>query len=129
VARLCLNTHSRYDLNDVLGVIEKASLANGEGRATVRFSARDDVAPIAKDVEDGIIRNVSVGYKVNKVEKTRDANGMLTVRVVDWEPMELSLVPIGADAGAGVRNEQQTKFPCEIISNRAEAATQRRSTR
>ena len=112
-----LNTHARYRLSDVIGVVESATLSRGEGRATVRFSEREDVAPIFADVAAGIIRNVSVGYRVNKIEKSRDEKGVLIVRVIDWEPQELSLVPIGADAGAGVRTVEQRTFPCEIIDN------------
>lgn len=124
-----LNTHGRYSLEDVIGVVENASVDGKEGRATVRFSERDDVKPIFNDVAAGIIRNVSVGYKVNKVEKSRDASGVLTVRVVDWEPQELSLVPIGADAGAGVRSTEKGRavYPCEIIDTTpAVPATQRK---
>jgi hypothetical protein len=122
-----LNTHGRYSLEDVIGVVENASVDGKEGRAMVRFSERDDVKPIFNDVAAGIIRNVSVGYKVNKVEKSRDASGVLTVRVVDWEPQELSLVPIGADAGAGVRStEKDRKYPCEVIDNTPAAPANQR---
>lgn len=125
-----LNMHSRYRLNDVIGVVESASIDGKEGRATVRFSEREDVAPIFADVAAGIIRNVSVGYRVNKIEKSRDEKGVLIVRVVDWEPQELSLVPIGADAGAGVRAEEQRTFPCEIVEEPvpADSATTRKET-
>lgn len=121
-----LNTHGRWRLEDVIGVVESASIGAGGGVAMVRFSDRESVAPIVRDVEDRILRNVSVGYKVHKVEKTRDeATGLVVLRAVDWEPMELSLVPIGADAGAGVRSEErQPTYPCEIIDRADPALTQ-----
>lgn len=127
-----LNTHGRWNLEDVIGVVESASVEGGEGRATVRFSERESVEPIFKDVAAGIIRNVSVGYVVHRYEKSRDEKGVLTLRAVDWEPSEISLVPIGADAGAGVRSEQQQQqrmFPCEILENTpAVPANQRKET-
>ncbi|MBF0402266.1 MAG: hypothetical protein HQL90_16055, partial [Magnetococcales bacterium] len=55
-----LNSHDASSLDSILGVVEKAWIANGEGRATVRFSSRDGVAAIFKDVQEGILRNVSV---------------------------------------------------------------------
>ncbi|MEX2648153.1 MAG: prohead protease/major capsid protein fusion protein [Alphaproteobacteria bacterium] len=114
-----LNTHGQYDLADVIGVVEKAWLAGGEGRATLRFSDREDVEPIFRDVEAGIIRNVSVGYQVRRVEITEAANGDPDeYRVVDWLPMEISLVPIGADAAAGTRGAERI-FPCEFTTTRA----------
>jgi hypothetical protein len=47
-------------------------------------------------------------------------------RVVDWEPHELSLVPIPADAGAQIRSEggkPEDKAPlyrCEVIGGSAD---------
>lgn len=100
-----LNTHSTWDLGDVIGVVERAWLAGGEGRALVRFSQREDVEPIFRDVRDGILRNISVGYSVHRYEMTEEPDDKLpTCRAVDWEPMELSLVPIGFDDGAKTRS-------------------------
>lgn len=108
-----LNMHGSYSLEDVIGVVNSASLEGGEGRATLRFSQREDVAPILQDIKDGIICNVSVGYRVHRAVKEETAGQKIpTVRCVDWEPMELSMVPMGADAGAGVRAAEQTV--CEL---------------
>jgi len=102
-----LNSHSSYDLRDQIGVVLRAWLTGKEGRALVKFSSRVEVEPIFQDVLDGIYRNVSVGYKVHKTE--RDETGVTPVeRAVDWEPYELSLVPIPADAGSQVRSEEPT---------------------
>lgn len=118
-----LDTHNHWRLNNVVGVVERAWVANGEGRAIVRFSDRDEVEPIWRDVKSGIIRNVSVGYAVHKFEEERDpVTGALTKRTAtDWEPMEISMVPIGADAGAGTRSQEET-YPCEIALQRAAPA-------
>src|SRR5688500_13342913 len=45
-----LNTHGQYDLDDVIGVIEKAWISEGEGRALARFSTREAVDSIWQDV-------------------------------------------------------------------------------
>jgi hypothetical protein len=120
-----LNTHGRYDLGDIIGVVEKAWIANGEGRAVVRFSNRADVQPIWQDVQDGIIRNVSVGYNIHKFEDvTEKGEKVRTYLATDWEPSEISLVPIGADAKAGVRSDN----PCEVfteVSEQSESAEER----
>lgn len=103
-----LNTHSTWELGDVIGVVERAWLEGGEGRALVRFSQREDVEPIFRDVRDGILRNISVGYSVHRYEMTEEPDDKLpTYRAVDWEPMELSLVPIGFDDGAKTRGAKQ----------------------
>lgn len=100
-----LDAHDSFSLRSQIGVVERAWLNGSEGRALVRFSRRDDVEPIFRDVQDGIYRSISVGYRTHKTE--RDETGVTPVeRAVDWEPYELSLVPIPADAGAQVRSEE-----------------------
>jgi len=102
-----LDAHDSFSLRSQIGVVQRAWLDGNEGRALVKFSRRDDVESIFQDVIDGIYRNVSVGYKVHKTE--RDETGAVPVeRAVDWEPYELSLVPIPADAGAQVRSDEPT---------------------
>lgn len=111
-----LNSHSQFDLSSQIGVVERAWVENGVGMAKVRFSDREDVKPIFQDVKSGIIRNVSVGYRIYKVEDvSEDDDKIKTLRAVDWEPFEISMVPIPADAGAQVRSADQDKNEVEII--------------
>jgi len=101
-----LNTHQQWDLSAVLGVTEKAWMAGTEGRSLCRFSDRDDeVNAYWRDVVNGIIRNISVGYIVHRYEKTdpAEAGGLPIWKAIDWEPAEQSLVPVGADVFSGVR--------------------------
>jgi hypothetical protein len=102
-----LNSHQSGDLSNILGVVERAWIENGEGRARVRFSERAEVDPIFRDVASGIIRNVSVGYQVHKwSDPIRGADKEPpTYRALDWEPMELSLVGVPFDAKAQTRNQ------------------------
>lgn len=118
-----LNTHGTWDLSDVIGVVERAAVDGEEGTATVRFSERAEAEEIFRDVKGGIIRNVSVGYTVRKFEVTKEEGKIPLYRAVDWEPMELSLVPVGADAGAGTRSAQAANA-CEIVFNRAMPTSQ-----
>ncbi len=111
-----LDTHNSFDLNSVIGVVVDGSarIENGRGVATIRFSNREDVTPIFEDVQSGVIRNISVGYRVHKYEiEKRDGEPELR-RAVDWEPMEISAVPIGADPGAQVREDQAREFECAL---------------
>ena len=107
-----LNSHSDYDLADVLGVIESADL---KGDARVRFSNRAEVTPIWNDVQDGIICNASVGTSIYKLKdiSEKDAEGNVAIKsylAVDWEPMEVSLLAIGADLNAGIKLSEKTAF-------------------
>lgn len=115
-----LDAHSAYSVGDVLGAVQPgtARIQNKQGVATVRFSKRDAVEPIFNDVADGIIGNVSVGYRVYKfVEDTPKEGGIPTRTAIDWEPFEVSMVPMPADAGARVRSgDKSDTNACEIVT-------------
>lgn len=106
-----LRAHEQGDLNAVMGVIVDGSarIENGRGVATVRLSDRDDVRGLVGDIAGGIIRNVSVGYLVHSETKSKGDGGGEIRTAVDWEPMEVSAVPIPADAGAQVRGNMARK--------------------
>lgn len=104
-----LNSHRDFTVDDVIGVIVKAWMENGQGKATIRFSKRADVDPIWQDVQDGILRNASMGVAIHAVQDvTPQGAATRQVLVTDWEPEEVSLVPIGADPGAGFKFQRAT---------------------
>ncbi len=114
-----LDAHSAYSIADQIGVVVSGSAkVNGkEARATVRFSKRDAVEPIFQDVRDGIVKNVSVGYLINKFEEEAGNGNKLPIRTaVDWTPYEISMVPMPADPGAQVRKgDKSNTSPCLIV--------------
>jgi len=119
-----LNTHNAFDLDAIIGVVVEGSarIADGKGIATVRFSERADVEPVWRDVVAGIIRNVSVGYRVHRYEvEKRDGRPELW-RAVDWEPLEISAVPVAADPGAHIRKDAALA-PCVVVRDDDPAAT------
>jgi len=106
-----LANHNNWSLDNVLGVVEKAWVQGGEGRAQVKFSEREEILPIIADVKGGILRNISVGYTIKKLERQPDLqDGLPVYLAIDWEPMEISLVTIPADPGAQVRSEGETNL-------------------
>ena len=120
----------RANLDNTIGVVERAWLQDGEGRAMVRFSEREEVAPILADVKAGILRNISVGYSVRKYEVIKEEGAVDIYRAVDWEPAELSFVAIPADADAQVRSapaENTPRTECTFI-NRAQPANHKEPT-
>ena len=115
-----LNTHGSWQISDILGVVESARLVNGkEGKAVVRFDSGPEGEDAFRRVREGTLRNVSVGYTTYKMQKIEDGATTTPVyRAIDWEPSEISLVPIGADAGAVVRSAGGVTTPCEFIQER-----------
>jgi HK97 family phage major capsid protein/HK97 family phage prohead protease len=92
-----------HDRKDQVGVVETATIdKDRKGRAVVRFSRSARGEEIFQDVKDGIRRLVSVGYRIHKQVTEKQSGGVEVVRVVDWEPYELSIVAIPADDTVGV---------------------------
>lgn len=122
-----LDAHSSWELRNVIGVVERAWIENGEGRALVRFSQREDADEVFRDVKDGILRNISVGYSVHRYEVVdEDDDKVPTYRATDWEPMELSIVPINFDAAAQFRSASKPdeykgqRFQTEFLTRAAD---------
>ena len=111
-----LNTHRSLDARDVLGRVTAARLERGRGYATLQFSAAADVEPVWQRIADGTLRAVSVGYRVHRYEPRPDAATGTTVhRAVDWEPFEISVVPIPVDRDAAVRAQGDQGAPMPAI--------------
>ncbi len=98
-----LNSHDRFDVRSILGVVENPSVGDGRGTATVRFSDRPEIAGIVRDIAEGIISRVSVGYSVGRWATTKDAQGVRTKTATRWTPAEISFTAIPADQGARTR--------------------------
>jgi len=116
-----LDTHSSSNLAAVIGSVVPGSarVESGQGLAKIKLSGRPEAAGVVKDISDGVIRNVSVGYRVLMVEKTERRGDVPLHRVIDWEPWEISAVPIGADAGAHIRAQRgDALFTCKILEGR-----------
>jgi HK97 family phage major capsid protein/HK97 family phage prohead protease len=95
-----LDNHDRWSgVGKQIGVVTKAWIEAKRIYVTARFSAKAQAQEIKKDVVDGIIRNVSVGYEVLKSE--RDGAGD-SYRVTKWKPLEASFVPVPADPTVGI---------------------------
>jgi len=117
-----LAMHNGWSLGSQLGVVERAWIEGGEGMARVRFpKAEDDpdADKVFRKIKDKIIRNVSVGYRIRKVERERGGDDIVVWRVVDWEPFEISIVSVPADAGAGIRSDASETYPVTFINRAA----------
>ncbi|MBX7116392.1 MAG: HK97 family phage prohead protease [Myxococcaceae bacterium] len=111
-----LVNHDGSDVNNVIGVVERAWLDGDKGLARVRFASDPEAEKIFQRVAEGIIKNVSVGYRVDEWE---DLGGdPPTLRAVSWMPMEISAVSMGADAEAHFRsNIRKENKMSDIVGN------------
>ena len=90
-----------HDPERQIGVIESVELSGDRVlRAKVRFGRSALAQEVFQDVVDGIRSNVSVGYRVNKMERSTTNKDEYLVR--SWSPLEVSVVSIPADPSVGV---------------------------
>ncbi|MES2170550.1 MAG: HK97 family phage prohead protease [Actinomycetota bacterium] len=120
-----LNAHDDMDACCVIGVVQpgSASIDGKRGVATLRFAKAEDspeADQIYRMVKDGIVQNISVGYQTYEMTKVSDggADKIPIMEATDWEPYELSVVPMGADDGAGFRAASTERHPCVFINTR-----------
>lgn len=116
----CLFNH---DKDDHLGIIESAQIdADGKGRARVRFGSGVLASEKFNDAKDGILRHVSVGYRIIEIKlKESREDGTDVYIVTDWEPHEISLVTIPADTSVGVGRSHDDDLSPEDIKPKQEA--------
>jgi len=115
-----------HNMNDPLGMIEKAWLQDGRMMVKAVPFSTDRMGEIQKMI-DGGLRNVSIAYRINKIEENTKNDEF---RVTDWEPFEVSIVTVPADPTVGIGREYEVRMlrsdhkPAEAA---AEAELQRRS--
>lgn len=100
-----------HDRDAVVGHIEKVWIEDNRGKALVRFDEDEQSETIFQKVQSGTLQGVSVGYSIKRYEVLDEkdsvsSNGRFkgpdTFVVTDWEPLEISIVSVPADATVGV---------------------------
>ena len=87
-----IDNHRLYGgVNAILGIAERGWIADGEGRALLKLSQRDELAGVVRDIQGGIIRTISFGYSVQRYEITRaqdrtDGVNLPLYRATRWTP-------------------------------------------
>ena len=96
-----------HDPDRVIGVVERAYIddKSRRGYARVRFSRNEFAQEILRDVQDGILRNVSFGYSIEKMEERSSGDFVAT----SWKSLELSVVAIPADPSVGFGRSLDSK--------------------
>jgi len=101
-----------HDMTKQIGVVEEFKLDQSAKRtiAVVRFGKSRLAEEVFRDVVDGIRLNISVGYRVDKMERYNKDDE--TYYRASWTPMEISSVSVPADqsrlVGVGRSKDKQT---------------------
>ena len=103
-----------HDMTKQIGVVERYEIDTSEksAKAIVRFGRSELSEEIFQDVKDGIRQNISVGYKIDGMERVRTDKEDKPMYRVKTTPLEVSVVSIPADAseavGVGRSENKQT---------------------
>lgn len=112
-----LDTHDQWSLSSVIGSVVRgtARIEGGKGLARIKLSSAPDALDRVARIKEGTVSNISVGYRIHAVERKERKGAIALHRVTDWEPWEISAVPIPADPGAQVRAAKAADmFECRV---------------
>ncbi|KKL79886.1 hypothetical protein LCGC14_2010350 [marine sediment metagenome] len=125
-----LNGHRQGGVENVIGVVTGAETDGRAATASIKFSSRPEIEPILRDVADGVIRNVSVGYTVETWRDSTDPKtGQRTRTATRWTPVEISLVAVSGDPSATIRSEEMPQTPEQTIETSPNAGGNDAATR
>lgn len=101
-----------HDMGDPIGMVDGARIEQNRLVVDAHLFATERAAEIAKML-DGGLRNVSIGYRIYTVEE--DVKKQRST-AVDWEPHEVSIVTVPADATVGIgRAKSGDEFEVRVI--------------
>lgn len=115
-----LNTQSpllfNHNMDRYIGVIESAEIRSDKrGYVKVRFSKNPDAEQIFRDVKDGILKNVSFGYRIDDMKLSKKGgDGQLDEYIATCTPYEVSFVTIPADISVGLGRAEDTEEKIEV---------------
>ena len=111
-----------HDMTKQIGVIEEFKLDETAKRTTavVRFGKSALAREVFEDVKDGIRMNISVGYRIDKLERYEKDNE--TYYKAKWTALEISSVSIPADqsrlVGVGrSKDKQNNNIEVKLMEN------------
>lgn len=94
-----------HDRDQRVGAVESVELKDGQMIVRVLLGTTERAKDCQREVEDGSLRGVSIGYNVHRWDINDEAR---TYTAVDWEPFEVSLVSIPADPSAMIARGEQS---------------------
>jgi len=107
-----LYNHNR---DKVIGHIEAVEIIDNRAYADVRFDTDEESNTIYEKVKNGTLQGVSVGYRVDSWEDVEAGKQSATMPGVTgpasiamrWEPLEISIVSVPADATVGIGRSEE----------------------
>jgi len=117
-----------HDMRQQVGVVVSASIGSDrKGHCDARFGRTAIANDALTNVDDNILVNTSVGYRVNEMKLIASRGEDDTYLITDWEPYEVTLCPVPADTAVGVGRSADPPPPPDQVQS--ESTTEARETR
>lgn len=101
-----LDSHRQDSARSTIGVVQDFRRDGSALVAVIRLTAAEDAAATVMKIKEGVIRGVSIGYRVARWSESIDPATKTRVRTAAaWEIFEVSAVAVPADPGARFRGE------------------------
>lgn len=111
-----------HNIDDPIGIITGARVEKNRLMVDAKLFSTDRANEV-KTMIDGGLRNVSLAYRVNVIEENKKTD---TYTATDWEPYEVSIVTVPADATVGIgRSDSEYEVRMIRASSSAPSAATR----
>ena len=94
--------HSSNRVDAIVGRVDKCWLDGDVCRVRMTWDDSDRANEVRRLVEKGMLRTVSIGYRVLKWKESERDDGGININVTRWELLEVSFVAVPADSSVGV---------------------------
>ena len=116
-----------HNVDDPIGMITAARIEKNRLMVDAQLFGTARAEEVRSMIEGGL-RNVSLAYRINKIEEDTKTERFT---VTDWEPYEVSIVTVPADPTVGIGRGAELEYEVRMVraSHQAEesAATRRAS--
>jgi hypothetical protein len=104
------------------GVVERAWRDDSEFKATLRFSKRDEVDGLWRDIADKIVQKFSMGVNLLAKKELEQEKGKTRVVVVTkWQPFEISTAPLPADNNTRTLSQETEAVESGLLAQKEQA--------
>ena len=113
-----VDSHQTGSAGAVLGTVVSAEVNDHGLVGRIRLISDDKLPPaIRAGLEDGVIQNLSVQAIPHEMRMRKQKNPPAQIaEIMDWEPVELSLVAAGRDSGAHMRESIMQMFQGPMLA-------------
>lgn len=107
-----------HDYDNFLGRVKNVRVEDGTLRGLLYFSKNSRADEVWKDVKTGMLRDMSIGYRINEAEETDTG-----YRAVDWSLLEASVVAVPADTSVGINRSEEREMEKPTDTPNSDAPT------